>query len=80
MVAEKIFGQKGEDPFLCGILHDVGMIVEYQVIQGQFLEMCEAFLPKTEQINEYEQEIIGTDHTRIGALLVSNWKLMEQFT
>ena len=77
MISERIFGMKGEDPFLCGILHDIGMIVEYQVIQEKFFEVCKAFQPKAKQINEYEQEIIGTDHTKIGAILVSDWKIPE---
>ena len=78
MIAERIFGQKGENPFLCGILHDIGLIVEFQMMPEKLIQACEAFDPEKGQLHEFEQQYLGTDHTRIGALLVSEWKLPEK--
>jgi len=75
MISERIFGQKGEDVFLCGILHDIGMIVEDQVAQDLFLQTCKACQSESGQITEYEREIIGTDHCAIGYELAGDWKL-----
>jgi HD-like signal output (HDOD) protein len=78
MVSERIFEQKGEDAFLCGILHDIGMIVEAQVAQEPFLYICRTFQPEAASIAEYEQEILGTDHSEIGSLLAKDWRLPHE--
>lgn len=75
MISERIFEQEGEDAYLCGILHDIGMIVEDQVEQDLFFQVCKTYEPETKTIIDYEREIIGTDHCRIGYLLARDWKL-----
>jgi HD-like signal output (HDOD) protein len=75
MITERIFGKKGEDAFLCGILHDIGMIVEDQVVQDLFIETCKSYKPNGKPIIEYEREIIGTDHCEVGFYLARDWKL-----
>ena len=75
MISERIFTQAGEDAFLCGILHDIGMIVEDQVEHDLFLQACKVYEPGSKRITDYEKEIIGTDHTTIGYLLARDWKL-----
>ena len=73
MISERIFEQKGEDAFLCGILHDIGMIVEDQVVNDLFITSCKAYRPGTKAFTAYEKEIIGTDHSSIGFLLAQEW-------
>jgi len=75
MISERIFGQKGEDGFLCGLLHDIGMIVEDQVAHDAFISVCEAYQPETRPITEYEMETIGASHCELGYLLAQNWHL-----
>lgn len=75
MISERIFSQVGEDPYLCGILHDIGMIVEDQAARDLFLQSCKAYTPGTKPITEYERDIIGTDHCKLGYLLACEWKL-----
>ncbi|MCD6569681.1 MAG: HDOD domain-containing protein [Deltaproteobacteria bacterium] len=78
MISERIFGQKGEDVFLCGILHDVGMIVEDQTAKDVFIQTCKAYEPNSKQITAYEREIIGTDHSEIGDILAYDWKMSPE--
>jgi HD-like signal output (HDOD) protein len=75
MISERIFRQAGDDAYLCGILHDIGMIIEDQVAQDLFLETCKAYTPDTKPFTEYEREVIGADHCEIGYLLGCEWKL-----
>jgi putative nucleotidyltransferase with HDIG domain len=75
MISERIFEQEGEDAYLCGILHDIGMIVEDQVAQDLFFRVCKTYEPESKLITDYEREIIGTDHCRVGYLLARDWKL-----
>jgi len=75
MISERIFSQQGEDAFLCGILHDIGMIIEDQVAQDLLIQVCKIYEPESKPITDYEREIIGTDHCAVGYLLARDWKL-----
>jgi putative nucleotidyltransferase with HDIG domain len=75
MVAERVFQKESEDPFLCGILHDVGIIVEDSVVPELLDEVLTRFVPGGTPLIELEREIIGTEHSEVGALLAEDWKL-----
>lgn len=75
MIMERIFGQNGEDAFLCGILHDIGMIVEDQTAHDLFAKVCEVHDDHSVSITISEKEIIGTDHCEIGYRLANDWHL-----
>lgn len=78
MISERIFVQKGEDAFLCGILHDIGLIVEDQVIPGGFGEFCQTFNPEVHDLTGYERRVMGTDHPTISYLLTKEWGLKHE--
>ena len=75
MIAERIFGINGEDAFLAGILHDIGLIVEDQVESELFQQACLAYDPDEKGLTEYEQSIIGTHHCTLGYRLAKEWRL-----
>ena len=75
MISERIFGQKGEDAFLCSILHDIGMIVQDQVTRDRFVHTCSTYDPDAGPFTEHERAMMGTDHCEIGGLLVQDWNL-----
>lgn len=78
MISERIFTQNSENTFLCGILHDVGLIVEHQVVPDLFIQTCEAYQEKSGDVTKYETQIIGTDHCKLGSLLAQEWKLPKE--
>ncbi len=78
MIAERIFGIKGEDAFLCGILHDSGLIVEDQVSPDKFKEFYLSYIPEKHLITDHETSIMGTDHQVIGYLLTKDWGLPRE--
>ncbi|MBF0203334.1 MAG: HDOD domain-containing protein [Desulfamplus sp.] len=78
MISERIFAHKGEDAFLCGILHDIGMIVEYQIAPDDFLQACQNYKPEIKPFTKFEQDILNTHHSEIGYLLADDWKVPNQ--
>ncbi len=74
MIAERIFGINGDDAYLCGILHDFGLIVEEQVAEAKFLKVCEAY-GKNDTLSECERRIFNTDHSEIGYLMTLDWEM-----
>ncbi|HID69441.1 MAG TPA: HDOD domain-containing protein [Desulfobacterales bacterium] len=76
MIAERIFGTNGDDAYLCGILHDFGLIVESQVEPKKFLAACEVCNEGVSLIH-LEREYLGTDHCEIGFLMTQDWDMPE---
>ena len=77
MISERVFGRRGEDVYLCGILHDIGLIIEDQTAPELFALTCKSLAGASKPLIEIEQEIIGTDHCAVGFLLSEDWKLNE---
>ena len=76
MLAERIFGINGDDAYLCGILHDFGLIVEEQVAGQDFIKVCESCRPE-DSLPEVERRILGTDHCEIGFMMTKEWDMPE---
>ncbi len=74
MIAERIFGINGDDAFLCGILHDFGLLVEEQVAKEAFNRICAA-CQSTADLLRLENEAFATDHCEIGYLMTLDWKM-----
>lgn len=77
MIAKRIFGLAGEDEFLAGIIHDVGLIVEDQLVGAELREACLNYSDGDQIITEYENEIIETNHAKVGGLLAHQWNMQE---
>ncbi|MDH3360624.1 MAG: HDOD domain-containing protein, partial [Desulfobulbaceae bacterium] len=78
MISKRIFGQEGEDVFLAGIIHDVGLIVEDQLVGDLLQEACGNYDPAKNTFISCEQEVIGTDHCQVGKLLAKEWRLPDE--
>lgn len=73
-LAERVFGINGDDAYLCGILHDFGLIVEEQVVEKDFLAACDA-REEDVMLVDVERKYLNTDHCEIGFLLTQDWNM-----
>ena len=75
-ICERIHEIKGENAFLCGLLHDIGLILEDQLEPSRFLNAFEAYRAgDSDPISFYENQEIGTDHTLVGQQIARDWHL-----
>ncbi|MGB3209576.1 MAG: HDOD domain-containing protein [Desulforhopalus sp.] len=74
MVAERIFGINGDDAFLCGILHDFGLLVEEQVRQNDFHRIC-SISKSTSSLLDMERQTFETDHCELCYLMTLDWNM-----
>ncbi len=77
MISERIFGIQGDNAYLCGILHDVGLIVEDQVRHDLFREACGNLAPDS-YLPELERQYLETDHCAVGSLVAEDWKIPSE--
>ncbi len=75
IASEKIaVGKRGVgDAFTAGILHDVGK----QVISEFIMRESESFeeIDMTKTFDEIERELLGIDHSELGASVLEKWQL-----
>lgn len=73
MIAEASFGQ-AEEAFVGGLVHDVGLLVEYQVFPDKLKEVANRCEANPQSFLKAEREIVGADHTVFGATIAGRWK------
>jgi HD-like signal output (HDOD) protein len=77
MLAERIFAINGDDAYLCGILHDFGLIIEEQVAKKYFLQACME-CGATGSLPACEQKFLDTDHCEIAYLMALDWGMSAE--
>ncbi len=75
MIAERIFTINGDDAYLCGILHDIGLIVEMEAEKETFLKLIERLVCDGPTIIELEEELFQSNHCQIGYMLAQDWHI-----
>lgn len=64
-----------EEAFLAGLMHDIGKLVLNLRVPEQFDEIVQVVYNESRPFHVTEAELLGYDHTHVGALLVNKWKL-----
>jgi HD-like signal output (HDOD) protein len=65
--------------FVSGLLHDVGCLVLYNQLPGESLRALQLARDESRPLHLAEQEILGFDHSAVGAELMQAWNLPEAF-
>ncbi|MBI4936761.1 MAG: HDOD domain-containing protein [Nitrosomonadales bacterium] len=71
------FGNGDADPndcYLAGLLHDFGKVVFAQFMPAEFREALDVSQEQAISLHEAERQIIGADHSVVGAMLVGKWQ------
>lgn len=63
-----------EETFVMGLVHDIGLLVEYQLFPQKLRQVTERAEASAENFLEVEREVIGADHQVFGAALAARWK------
>lgn len=78
LIAERVLPQQAEEAFICGCLHDIGMLVLdcfYPREYSKVLQACYA----GQDIVKTEREVIGIDHPSAGEMLARIWNFPERY-
>lgn len=63
-----------EELFVCGLVHDVGLLVEHQLFPEQLKQVIERCEMQPSEFRAVERELIGADHEMFGEALAIKWK------
>lgn len=68
-----------EQGFLCGILHDIGIIAFACKLPKEIAEVLKTSHEMHSPQSEVEKEIIGFNHQKIGGMMAENWNFPSQY-
>jgi putative nucleotidyltransferase with HDIG domain len=72
-IARSVGYENEETAFVVGLLHDIGKAVLNQVIPKKYSRIVEQVYNEGKSFAEVEQEVLGFDHSHIGALIAQKW-------
>jgi putative nucleotidyltransferase with HDIG domain len=78
-LAEQCLKNRRDSLFVAGLLHDVGQLILYNRLPDLARKALEAVLDGPDELEsqEAERELMGFDHTEVGAELIRRWGLPE---
>ena len=80
LLALQIRAEDAEDMYLLGLLHNIGTLVLAQSRPRQYAMVVKKVESEDMLIHHAENEIFGCSHMEIGAYLLAQWGLPDEFT
>ena len=74
------FGEKGNNAYAAGLMHDFGVIVEDQLLHQEFMQLVQALENKPQTLSDGETSVFGYDHGLLGKSLAENWRFPVELT
>jgi putative nucleotidyltransferase with HDIG domain len=65
---------QSEEAFVAGLVHDIGLLVEYQLFPDKLKTVADQCEDSSESFCDLERSIIGADHQAFGAAIAASWK------
>lgn len=78
MISQRIYGKEGEDVFLAGLFHDLGMIIEAKTMADEFENMIQAYQIGNQGIIQCENNNFGFNHVKLVTPLLEEWSIPEE--
>lgn len=77
-IYRKEFGLKGENAYVAGLLHDIGIIAQDQFLRESFVQILNKAREKSIDVTEAEREVLGFNHAEVGAAICTSWGLPDE--
>lgn len=76
-LAQQLPQADSHDCFIAGLLHDFGKVVVAQFMPQEFQRSLELSVSKQVPFHVAVHEVIGVDHSTVGAMLVQKWRFAD---
>jgi len=78
MIYRREFGMRGENAYVAGLLHDIGLILEDQFCHDEFTHALSKSKNEKKNLTRAEKEIFGYDHADLGNAIADSWELPKE--
>lgn len=79
LIYRREFSEPGDTIYAIGLLHDIGIIITDQFLPDAFRYIFIKAKMKNKTFIDMEEEVIGVNHSQIGAAIAAKWVLPEVF-
>ncbi|MCG2738975.1 MAG: HDOD domain-containing protein [Syntrophaceae bacterium] len=79
-ICRREFGEKGNNAYAAGLMHDIGIIVEDQLLHRDFMLMMQAMESAPQALSVAESSLFGYDHGKVGRALAESWNFPSELT
>ena len=76
----KLFNEPGENLYVAGLLHDIGIIVEDQFFDYYFKSALKKASEENLNLYDAEREVLSVDHAEIGQAIMMNWDFPDEMS
>lgn len=80
LLARRLKLPHNENYYIAGLTHDIGKLAIYQFHPEHFARAVSLLLETGKNDYEVETEVMGVDHTDVGAFLAEKWKFKAEIT
>ena len=78
MIYRKEFGERGENIYIGGLLHDFGIITEDQFLSDDFKFILDRSKNENKNLSITEDKVLGYNHSEIGMAIATHWNFPEE--
>jgi len=78
MIYRREFREKGENIYIAGLLHDIGIIVLDQFCEDEFRLILSRTKTEKKNHTKTEKKLLGFDHTEVGKAMTNDWNLPQE--
>ncbi len=79
MIYRREFGERGENAYVAGLLHDIGIIAIDQFLQQDFKKVIKLANDNSLNLMDAEKEVWGFNHQDVGLRIADDWGLPEEY-
>jgi putative nucleotidyltransferase with HDIG domain len=75
--AKGLFPTAQEEYFVAGLLHDLGKLPLNKQFSEEYFQVCQSASKQYEPFYLREDQLLGIDHCKVGAMIAKKWRLGE---
>ena len=75
LIYRREFGERGENIYAAGLLHEIGIIVSDQLFPDKFQRFLHQSKIEEQNLIEVEYEDSGYDHSQSGQAILAHWQI-----
>jgi HD-like signal output (HDOD) protein len=76
-IAQEFAPKLSKEAYLCGLLHDIGILVNGVLFPDDFRDVFEESIREKAPLEEMEQRVLGFTHAESGRILADLWRLPQ---
>ncbi len=80
LIFRREFGMAGENVYIAGLLHNLGIIAEDQFLHNEFRIILSKSGKEGKNLEMVEREVLGCDHAEVGRMIAEDWNFPKELT